>query len=850
MANVGGGHGIWRDTTGTNPKTFNLKTLVAGTNITITSSTNTITISAIDTDTQYLMANVGTGTGTIWRDTTGTNPKTFNLKTLVAGANITITNGTDTITIAATNSQYQMANVGTGTGTIWRNTTGTNPQTFNLKTLVAGANISIINGTDTITIAATDTDTQYLMANVGTGTGQIWRDTTGTNPRTFNLKTLVAGANITITNGTDTITISSIPKGPGVMYGNHTGGIAVWEIEGGAWTWQGNSYLTAPQTVYPDREVLYFWGDEFTFEADPNKRFYYSNYPHLPVAVYASRSQSAHSLYAGDGGPYRFAVIKTRVLPLLRVVGSPEHWTSSDINTCGERSSNHTTTIQFFSTSTIEFRVEPHPDFQFGAKIYANCLQGSTDYQMANVGTGTGQIWRDTTGTNPKTFNLKTLVAGTNVTITNGTDTITIAATDTDTQYLMASVGGGYNIWRDITGTNPKTFNMKTLIPGDNISFVATTDSITISATNTDTQYNVNNLGPGLGWYAYTSGTNPKTLNFRSIVAGNNIILSHTSDQITVAAKSYQGNNVGPGYGIYRDTTGTDPLVHNFRSLVAGPGISITDSPDFLLISAPGGGGGGNTDYVERWVRPAFIDPISHEVRSNVDPDATYHVPIFWGCRHISSSIANQWINVESNVYGSNHYWYIENIFPTSEVIYEVKIFLYIRVDDACFDPPSNSMLPVIPLKPQLRLYCMKESETNYIWDSDYHLTNAEFWDLLDVYTEPDVWQQVYVNTQDALMSMECMPINPCLTKFMLSMLPRHYYIRLEGSALIPANSHGRKKWFPVFGYDQMVRGGCRPSFTLETGYLEIKLVSQSSQLQSFSDGPCPLLGNNNPFSW
>jgi hypothetical protein len=160
MANVGTGAGIWRDTTGTNPKTFNLRSLVAGTNITITQSDDTITISATDTDTQYDMANVGTGAG-IWRDTTGTNPKTFNLRSLVAGANITITQGTDTITISSVNSQYQAANVGPGIG-IWRDTTGTNPQTFNFRSLVAGPGILITEFTDYITIAALPSTTIQL----------------------------------------------------------------------------------------------------------------------------------------------------------------------------------------------------------------------------------------------------------------------------------------------------------------------------------------------------------------------------------------------------------------------------------------------------------------------------------------------------------------------------------------------------------------------------------------------------------------------------------------------------------------------------------------------------------------
>jgi len=49
-----------------------------------------------------------------------------------------------------------------------------------------------------------------LAANVGTGQGEIFRDKTGV---TLNFKKLVQGSNVTITNGTDTITIASTGGG-------------------------------------------------------------------------------------------------------------------------------------------------------------------------------------------------------------------------------------------------------------------------------------------------------------------------------------------------------------------------------------------------------------------------------------------------------------------------------------------------------------------------------------------------------------------------------------------------------------------------------------------------------------
>ena len=98
--NKGSGYQVFKDKTS---GSLNFRTLIAGSNVTITNTTDEITIaSAVGVGEANTGANVGTRDGLIFRDKTST---TLNFKKLAAGPNITITNGTDEITIeaAATN---------------------------------------------------------------------------------------------------------------------------------------------------------------------------------------------------------------------------------------------------------------------------------------------------------------------------------------------------------------------------------------------------------------------------------------------------------------------------------------------------------------------------------------------------------------------------------------------------------------------------------------------------------------------------------------------------------------------------------------------------------------------------
>lgn len=100
------------------------------------------------------------------------------------------------------------SNVGTGDGDVFKQKVGVD---LELKTIKAGSNITITNGASDITIAAAGSVGETNTAsNVGAGGGEIYKQKTGVD---IELKTLLAGSNITITNNASDITIESTASG-------------------------------------------------------------------------------------------------------------------------------------------------------------------------------------------------------------------------------------------------------------------------------------------------------------------------------------------------------------------------------------------------------------------------------------------------------------------------------------------------------------------------------------------------------------------------------------------------------------------------------------------------------------
>ncbi len=162
-ANVGAGTGLsFRDKVG---DVLNFKSLIGGTNVTVTDNADDITIDAASAGEANLGANVGAGEGDVFRDKTGV---TLNFKTILAGTNITVTNNADTVEIASA------AGVGEA-NTISSQGGGTFPLTATVpKSGVDLRVISVSNGngmnaalaTDVLTLAVASTVVETDQANV------------------------------------------------------------------------------------------------------------------------------------------------------------------------------------------------------------------------------------------------------------------------------------------------------------------------------------------------------------------------------------------------------------------------------------------------------------------------------------------------------------------------------------------------------------------------------------------------------------------------------------------------------------------------------------------------------------
>lgn len=183
------------------------------------------------------------------------------------------------------------------------------------------------------------------------------------------------------------------------------------------------------------------------------------------------------------------------------------------------------------------------------------------------------------------TYPALNFVSGTNISFTesstNNYKTITINSTIPN-PLTITNVGGGTSLYKNFTST----YNFKTLVAGSNVSISPDTDTVTISVNNIGEINTVSNTGAGIGLFKDKTGAN---LNFKSIIAGNNISFDTSNpNQIIInntgTSGISTGQNIGAGTGrVYVNNLAS---VLRFKSIKAGNNIQIIDGASEIIISA------------------------------------------------------------------------------------------------------------------------------------------------------------------------------------------------------------------------------------------------------------------------
>ena len=209
------------------------------------------------------------------------------------------------------------------------------------------------------------------------------------------------------------------------------------------------------------------------------------------------------------------------------------------------------------------------PDFEFktisSGGLNTFVTSTPTEVQISttpvnSVGTGNSIV--------ANAFNqVKSLVSGSNITITDDGNTLTLASTNFSAQSVGAV--GGFNVY--IPGTTPN-FQFARLIQGNNITMTQDASGITINSSG------LNEVGTG---FSIVSDAATNTL--RSLIAGSNITITENVDDIEISA-SGGGNltldntsaSIADGVQVTSSAMPISSGTANFRRMLGGKNIITT----------------------------------------------------------------------------------------------------------------------------------------------------------------------------------------------------------------------------------------------------------------------------------
>ena len=577
-ANVGTGVELYQSKVG---ETLNFRTLVSG--------DNTVTFSQGADEIDIRCAIV---TYDLLGSLTGQNEYAFQLDgsdgsldkiLLQAGTGIAVTSpSADTVVISTDAENNTASNVGAGQG-IFKQKNGTDLEFYSLISSDNSIDIDLITQDNVIDLTATqDGNTTYDLVSAQAGSN-VNLNLTGSDGTTDTVQ-LIAGTGITLAdNGSNQITVSSADANTTYTYDlSVVGQNHILQLVGSDGT-------TDSITLIPGTNVAFtVVGDTIDISATDTQ------YDLNAVASGANvdinlndNTGSTSTVTLVPGGATTISDLGSNSVEIssvnttnssltlnnqrLDLLDSDGNTVSADLSSLDTDTTYDLTSSQ--NASDVDITLDGSDGTADNIKLVAgtnitlsdnganqvtiNAAGGGEVNTASNVGTGAGEVFKQKTGVD---LEFRTIRAGNNTTVTNATNSITIDSADTT--YSLGAVGAAGNINVALTGSGG-TNDVVSVQAGTNITLTDNgSNTFTIDATGGSGEVNTaSNLGAGNGVFAQKVGAD---LQFKSLVAGTNISLVPTGNDITISAtgggsgEANTASNVGTGAGVFKQKTGVD----------------------------------------------------------------------------------------------------------------------------------------------------------------------------------------------------------------------------------------------------------------------------------------------------
>jgi len=557
--NIGGGSPLFKNKSGSS---FQFRTIVGLNDAIVTQVGDTITIDVTTGSTGEANTASNTGGGSqVFKQKTGAD---LEFRTLVGLNDAIVTQNADTVSIdvvAASGEINTASNVGTGAD-VFRQKTAAN---LEFRTLIAGTNISLTQNVDNITISASASGETNTASNVGAGV-DVFKQKTGVD---LEFRTLIAGTNITLTQNVDNITIDASAAGEINTASNLGIGFGLFEQKIGS-DLQFKSILNTGLIT-------------ITESATPPDTLVISTLAEANSASSVGVGEPIFKQKTGTDLQFRTLIAGTNISLAL----------GADEITISASASGETNTASNVGAGVDVFKQKTGVDLEFRTLVGGSNItltQNSNNITIdasaageantaSNVGAGV-DVFKQKVGAD---LEFRSIVAGSDISVTENTDDVIIAFNGTlGETNTMSNVGVGAGVFKQKSGVD---FELRTILAGTNITVVQNSDDITISSAAGAGEANTaSNIGVGNEVFKQKSGVD---LEFRSLVGGSDISITTNSNDLTIA---YNGtavqtaSSVGAGAGVFKQKTGTDL---QFRSITTSENMRITEDTNEVTINEP-----------------------------------------------------------------------------------------------------------------------------------------------------------------------------------------------------------------------------------------------------------------------